>query len=87
MLAAKVLRRVLEKSPEGFNGVHLRVEGDAKHAGYFEEISGTDSARVSFACQSEACNLKILFCTHTSSLNIVSSCNDGSAAAVASRAY
>ena len=50
LMAMKVLKRLLSKSPDGFNGVHLRIEGDAKHAGYFTEISGTDSAKVGSVC-------------------------------------
>ena len=42
LLATKILKAIFTVSPDGYNGVHLRLEGDAKLAGYL----GTNSSQV-----------------------------------------
>ncbi len=43
-LAARVADALHAKSPEGFHGVHLRVEGDAMSAGFASAVAGAGAS-------------------------------------------
>ena len=46
-LAIQIVEAITLESPKGYNGVHLRIEGDAMHAGFVSAVAGNNSAEVS----------------------------------------
>ena len=45
-LADQICNKILAHSPKGFDGVHLRIEGDAMHAGFVASLAGNNSMKV-----------------------------------------
>ena len=48
-LADHICTKIFAQSPEGFDGVHLRVEGDAMQAGFVAAVAGNSSMEVMHA--------------------------------------
>ena len=45
-LASHIVRAIEAESPGGFNGVHLRAEGDAQLAGFITAIASNNTVEV-----------------------------------------
>ena len=45
-LADLICKKIFAQSPEGFHGVHLRVEGDAMQAGFVAAVAGNNTMEV-----------------------------------------
>ena len=50
-LADQICMKILLQSPKGFDGVHLRIEGDAMHAGFVASLAGNNSMKVMLTCR------------------------------------